>query len=137
MYDAAAAIPTPGQNRRYQATPAPTNQPRCNGVRLSEAMQDIRICLRGLRRAPVVAAVIVLSVGLGIGARATVFTAVNAALLRPLPYADADRLVRIYTDSPPNRFPFSVADYRALEAPQNTFTQGAAYGNPHADVHHR
>jgi len=80
----------------------------------------------------VVAAVIVLSVGLGIGATATVFTAVNAALLRPLPYADADRLVRIYTDSPPNRFPFSVADYRALEAQQTTFEQVAAYGNRQA-----
>lgn len=45
------------------------------------------------------AAVIVLSVGLGIGATTTVFTAVNAALLRPLPYTDPGRLVRIYTDS--------------------------------------
>src|ERR1051326_3855068 len=129
MYDAAAAICTPGQNRRYQATPAPTNQQRWNGVRLSEAMQDIRICLRGLRRAPVVAAVIVLSVGLGIGATATVFSAVNAALLRPLPYAGADRLVRIYTESPPHRFPLSVADYRALEAQQTSFEAVAAYAS--------
>jgi hypothetical protein len=83
--------------------------------------QDLRICLRGLLRAPIFALVIVTTVGIGIGATTTVFTAVQAALLRPLPYATPDRLVRIFTDSPPNRFPFSVADYLALTAGQTQF----------------
>jgi putative ABC transport system permease protein len=83
--------------------------------------QDLRICLRGLLRAPIFALVIVTTVGIGIGATTTVFTAVQAALLRPLPYAKPDRLVRIFTDSPPNRFPFSVADYLALTAGQTQF----------------
>src|SRR5262245_61831414 len=83
----------------------------------------VRQSLRALLRSPIVAVAILASVGLGIGATATVFSAVNAALLRPLPYADPNRLVRIYTDAPPNRFPLSVADYRALQAQQTVFEQ--------------
>jgi predicted permease len=89
----------------------------------------VKQSLRGLGRSPIVALAILASVGLGIGATATIFSAVNAALLRPLPYADPDRLVRIYTDSPPNRFPFSVADYRALDTQQSTFERIAAYAS--------
>jgi len=85
--------------------------------------------MRALRRSPVVALVILASVGLGIGATATVFSAVNASLLRPLPYSQPERLVRIYTDSPPNRFPLSVADYRALESQQTRFAGIGAYAS--------
>ena len=85
---------------------------------LDELIQDLRIGLRGLLRARLLTLTIVATVGLGIGATTVIFGAVNATLLRPLPYADPDRLVRIYTDAPPNKFPFSVADYQALEAQQ-------------------
>ena len=44
-----------------------------------------------------------------------------------MPYKDPDRLVRIYTDTPPYRFPFSVADYLALDAQQTRFEQIAGY----------
>jgi predicted permease len=90
-------------------------------------MQDIRICFRGLLRAPVMTLTIVITVGLGIGATTVVFGAVNAALLRPLPYADPGQLVRIYTDAPPNRFRFSVADYLALQEQQIHFERIAGY----------
>jgi putative ABC transport system permease protein len=94
---------------------------------VEDLVQDLRIGLRGLLRAPLTTAVIVLTVGLGLGATTAIFAAIDAALLRPLPYADADRLVRIYTDAPPNKFPFSVADYLALQAQQTHFEQVAAY----------
>ena len=83
--------------------------------------EDLRIALRGLRRAPVLALTIVTSVGLGIGAAAAIFGIIDAALLRPLPYENSSQLVRLYTDSPPYRFRFSVVDYQALTAQQTTF----------------
>ena len=96
---------------------------------VEDLAQDLRICLRGVLRAPITALVIVVTVGLGIGATDAVFSAVDAALLRPLPYNQPDRLVRIYTDVPPNRFPFSVVDYLALTAEQTQFEQIAGYSS--------
>jgi putative ABC transport system permease protein len=58
--------------------------------------QDIVHALRGLRRAPGFAAVAILTLGLGIGANTAIFSAINTALLRPLPYADGDRLVFVW-----------------------------------------
>src|SRR5437867_3966837 len=94
---------------------------------LGDLAQDLRICLRGLLRVPMMTMTIVVTVGLGIGATTVIFSAVHAALLRPLPYAEADQLVRIYTDAPPNKFRFSVADYLALQAQQTRFEQIAGY----------
>jgi predicted permease len=96
---------------------------------VEDLAHDLRICIRAVVRAPVMTIVIVATVGLGIGATTTVFSAVDAALLRPLPYAEPERLVRIYTDAPPNRFPFSVVDYLALTAEQTQFEQVAAYSS--------
>lgn len=97
------------------------------GSMLGDLAQDLRVSLRGLFRAPMMAATIVATVGLGIGATTAIFSAVDAALLRPLPYAEPDRLVRIYTDAPPNKFPFSVADYLALQTEQTRFETVAGY----------
>jgi predicted permease len=97
------------------------------GLMLLDLKQDVRICLRDLLRVPVMTLTIVTTVGLGIGATTAIFAAVHAALLRPLPYRDPERLVRIYTDHPPFRFPFSVADYLALVEQQTSFEQIAGY----------
>jgi putative ABC transport system permease protein len=72
---------------------------------------------------------IVLTVGLGIGGTAAVFSVVYAVLLKPLPYPDPGRVVRIYTDSPPNRWPLSVVDYQAIDEQQTTFESLVAYNN--------
>jgi putative ABC transport system permease protein len=92
-----------------------------------DRLTDVRVSLRGLMRVPVMATTIVVTVGLGIGATTVIFGAIDAALLQPLPYPNPERLVRIYTDSAPNRFPFSVADYLALTAEQTQFDRIAAY----------
>jgi putative ABC transport system permease protein len=96
---------------------------------LQDFSQDVRTSCRSLLRTPVLALTVIGTVGLGIGATTAIFSAVNAALLRPLPYSEPDRLVRIYTDTPPFKFRFSVADYLALESQQTQFDQVAAYSN--------
>lgn len=94
---------------------------------LQELAQDIRIGIRGLLRVPILTLTIIVTVGVGIGATATIFSAIDAALLRPLPYAHPERLVRIYTDAPPFKFRFSAADYLAFREQQTQFEESATY----------
>ena len=58
--------------------------------------QDLRHALRALRAKPGFTAVTVLTLAIGIGGTTAIFGAVNAVLLRPLPFPDADRLVRVF-----------------------------------------
>ena len=57
---------------------------------------DLSYAFRLLRRKPAFTVFVVLTLGVGIGANTAVFTAVHGVLLRPLPYADSDRLVMVW-----------------------------------------
>jgi len=66
---------------------------------LEAVWQDVRFGARAIRRGPAVAASIVATLALGIGANAAIFGVINGLLLRPLPVADPQRLVTISSDS--------------------------------------
>jgi len=61
-------------------------------------VHDVSYGFRMLRRAPAFAAVVILTIALGVGATTAIFSVVNATLLHPLPYPHAEQLVRIEDD---------------------------------------
>lgn len=64
--------------------------------RVRNWLADIHVAARSLRRTPGFAAIAISCIALGVGASTAIFSAVNAVLLRPLPYRDTDELVSIY-----------------------------------------
>ena len=66
---------------------------------------DVRYALRAMSRTPSFAAAVIGVLALGIGANTAIFSIVNAVLLRPLPFEDSERLVRLFTRPPQDAFP--------------------------------
>jgi predicted permease len=97
---------------------------------MSRFAQDIRYAARSMRRAPLFSTVVVLTLGVTIGATTAIFTIVNAVLLRSLPYRDPGRLMlfteRIGTMPPAG---FSAPDYIAFRDRLTSLESIAAYRN--------
>ena len=93
-------------------------------------LQDLRYAARALLKSPGFTAVAVLTLALGIGANSAVFTVVNSVLLRPLPYAQPDRLVILWESNPPDGRGTNVvspANYLAWKARATSFADLAAF----------
>jgi predicted permease len=74
---------------------------------LDDLWRDLRYAARTLMRSPGFTVIAVLVMTLGIGANITLFTIVHAVLMKPLPFPDSARLIRIYERSANERFPFN------------------------------
>ncbi len=91
-------------------------------------IQDLRYAVRNLLRHRSMAVVAILTLGLGIGGATSVFSVVDAVVLRPLPFHEPDRLLRIWeltSDGDP--FSFSDPNYLDLRASAQTLAGVAAY----------
>ena len=90
-------------------------------------MNHFRLALRQLIRNPAFSAVAILTLGLGIGANTAIFSIVNAVLLRPLPYPDADRIMVVNESSAPGQeFAVAYPDYLDWQKDNTVFEQLAA-----------
>jgi putative ABC transport system permease protein len=97
---------------------------------VDDLLNDVRYAGRVVRHNPAFSLAVVLTLALGIGANTAIFSVVNAVLLRPLPYAEPERLYSIWTvpaTSPNDRNPVSYPDVVDWEAQNTVFTGIGAY----------
>jgi putative ABC transport system permease protein len=88
-------------------------------------LQDLKFALRSLARAKGLAITVILTLALGIGANAAIFSLVRGVLLRPLVNSDEERLVYIHQSAPgisPGEVPFSVPEIEDLRAGVKTLS---------------
>jgi len=95
-------------------------------------LQDSRYGVRMLRKYPGFALTVMITLGLGIGANATIFSVINAVLLEPLPYNQPDRLIRLWETNPAGgmtEVSVSVPNFHDWQKEQSVFEQLAAAEN--------
>jgi putative ABC transport system permease protein len=97
---------------------------------VDDLRQDIGYAMRTLRRDPMLAVVVLMTLAICIGANTTVFSLVDTVMLRPLPYPAADRLYWITERLAPDHAEVSTgADYYSFRTGNKVFAEVAAYGS--------
>ena len=95
---------------------------------MDNLFKDLGYAARSLRKHPGFAAIAMITIAIGIGACTAIFSVVNAVLLRPLPYADADRLMLVWGELRARNvadWPFSPPDFRDLRLHTTAFADFA------------
>jgi putative ABC transport system permease protein len=111
--------------------------PRRRGSRhvLADILRDARHGIRQLVRTPAFTAVAILTLAVGIGATTAIFSVVNGVLLRPLPYAEPEQLVRVHEVIPQfGRFSVAPATFLDWQRQNSAFTGMAAYSSGSATI---
>jgi putative ABC transport system permease protein len=97
---------------------------------MAPLLQDLRFGIRLLRRNLSLTATAIVALALGIGATSAVFSVLYGVLLKPLPYPDPDKLVRVYENNPVERFqtfPLSPGDFVDYRKQNHVFRDIATY----------
>lgn len=95
---------------------------------LDGALRDLRHAARALRRAPAFATVAIVALTASVAINALVFFLLDAVLLRPLPYPDPERLIRVYDSGPKvNKWPMAIAHYQEYRRSAKTLENIALY----------
>jgi putative ABC transport system permease protein len=114
---------------RRCALPMEAARPRKGDPMLETAWQEARFAARSLVRRPAFTALVVATLGLGIGGNVALFSVVDGVLLRPLPYREPERLVVVWQNDRrrgTEREGFSQPDYADLVAMNRSFEATAA-----------
>lgn len=104
---------------------------------MDQLLQDFRYGIRGLLRQPAFALTAILTLALGIGATTAIFSVVNAVILRPLPYPEADRVVAImnlWTATGARGATVSAPDFGDWKAQAQSFAAMAYYSGGETSV---
>src|SRR5262245_13144531 len=102
-------------------------------------LQDIRFAIRVLKNAPTFTLVAVITIGLAIGATTSMFSVIEATLIRPLPFSEPDQLVMLYltrgeNSGAPARFRWAYPRFLALKQNATSFEELAAFGSSNLNI---
>jgi putative ABC transport system permease protein len=105
-----------------------------------DLFRDIRHAVRSLRRSPGFSLTAIVTLGLGLGANAAIFSVLDAALLRPLPYPESDRIVTLHIlgreseAGEPDLFPWSYPKFERFRTASSSFSEVAGYGTTNLNL---
>jgi predicted permease len=104
--------------------------------RIGELLQDVRYAARGLLQRPGFTTIAILTLAVGIGANTAIFSAVNALMLRPLPFREPAQLMNVSAEAPASNgrpartgLPWSWMKYRTFASVQRQFQEHAVWAS--------